>query len=199
VKTAAWDQGQKLWLARNGFNAYSRRIVLQATSLRLALACLAGAFLASCASQPTATRNVAKLHRMNVRTTAYCVHERGGGGRRNAVGEYLSHRQVRSAASDWSRFPLGTRFKIVETEEEYVIDDYGTALVGTNTIDLYKPTRLEMKRWGVRQVDIDILQWGSDEESIKVLTPRAKHRTPRRMLLALANKRKSSAIADRSL
>jgi 3D (Asp-Asp-Asp) domain-containing protein len=136
---------------------------------------------------------------MNVRTTAYCVHERGGGGRRNAVGEYLSHRQVRSAASDWSRFPLGTRFKIVETEEEYVIDDYGTALVGTNTIDLYKPTRLEMKRWGVRQVYIDILQWGSDEESIKVLTPRAKHRTPRRMLLALANKRKSSAIADRSL
>ena len=136
---------------------------------------------------------------MNVRTTAYCVHERGGGGRRNAVGEYLSHRQVRSAASDWSRFPLGTRFKIVETEEEYVIDDYGTALVGTNTIDLYKPTRLEMKRWGVRQVDIDILQWGSDEESIKVLTPRAKHRTPRRMLLALANKKKSSAIADRSL
>jgi len=199
VKTAAWDQGQKLWLARSGFNAYSRRIVLQATSLRLALACLAGAFLASCTSQPTATRNVAKLHRMNVRTTAYCVHERGGGGRRNAVGDYLSHRQVRSAASDWSRFPLGTRFKIVETEEEYVIDDYGTALVGTNTIDLYKPTRLEMKRWGVRQVDIDILQWGSDEESIKVLTPRAKHRTPRRMLLALANKRKSSAIADRSL
>lgn len=195
----AWDQGQKLWLARGGFNAYSRRIVLQATSLRLALACLTGAFLASCASQPTATRNVATLHRMNVRTTAYCVHERGGGGRRNAVGEYLSHREVRSAASDWSRFPLGTRFKIVDTAEEYVIDDYGTALVGTDTIDLYKPTRLEMKRWGVRQVDIDILQWGSEEQSIKVLTPRAKHKTPRRMLLALVSKKRSSAIADRSL
>jgi 3D (Asp-Asp-Asp) domain-containing protein len=136
---------------------------------------------------------------MNVRTTAYCVHERGGGGRRNAVGEYLSHREVHSAASDWSRFPLGTRFKIVQTAEEYVIDDYGTALVGTNTIDLYKPTRLEMKRWGVRQVDIDILQWGSDEQSIKVLAPRAKHRTPRRMLLALASKKKSSQLADREL
>jgi 3D (Asp-Asp-Asp) domain-containing protein len=136
---------------------------------------------------------------MNVRTTAYCVHERGGGGRRNAIGEYLSHREVRSAASDWSRFPLGTRFKIVETAEEYVIDDYGTALVGTNTIDLYKPTRLEMKRWGVRQVDIDILQWGSDEQSIKVLTPRAKHKTARRMLLALANKKKSSQLATRDL
>ena len=136
---------------------------------------------------------------MNVRTTAYCVHERGGGGRRNAIGEYLSHREVRSAAYDWSRFPLGTRFKIVQTAEEYVIDDYGTALVGSHTIDLYKPTRLEMKRWGVRQVDIDILQWGSDEQSIKVLAPRAKHRTPRRILLALVNKKKSSQLADQSL
>ena len=167
--------------------------------MRLALACLTGAFLASCATQPTVTRSAAKSHRLNVRTTAYCVHERGGGGRRNAIGKYLSHRDVRSAASDWSRFPLGTRFKIVETAEEYVIDDYGTALVGTNTIDLYKPTRLQMKRWGVRHVDIDILKWGSDEDSIKVLAPRAKHRTPRRMLLALVNKKKSSAIADRSL
>ncbi len=119
---------------------------------------------------------------MNVRTTAYCVHERGGGGRRNAVGEYLSGRIVRSAASDWSRFPLGTRFKIIETGEEYVIDDYGTALIGTSTIDL-----------------VDILYWGSDEQSIKVLTPRAKHATPRRMLIALASKKKSSQLADREL
>jgi 3D (Asp-Asp-Asp) domain-containing protein len=200
VKTYAWEQGRKLWLASSGFNRYSARIQLQATSLRLALACLIGAFLASCATQPTANRNSAKnLHRMNVRTTAYCVHERGGGGRRNAVGQYLSGRIVRSAASDWSRFPLGTRFKIVETEEEYVIDDYGTALIGTSTIDLYKPTRLEMKRWGVRHVDIDILQWGSEEQSIKVLTPRTKHRTPRRMLIALASKKKSSQLADREL
>jgi len=201
VKTTAWEQGRKLWLAGSSFNGYSaRRIQLQATSLRLALACLIGAFLASCATQPpTAKRSSAKLHRMNVRTTAYCVHERGGGGRRNAVGEYLSGRIVRSAASDWSRFPLGTRFKIVETAEEYVIDDYGTALIGTNTIDLYKPTRLEMKRWGVRHVDIDILQWGSEEQSIKVLAPRAKHATPRRMLIALASKKKSSQLADREL
>jgi 3D (Asp-Asp-Asp) domain-containing protein len=201
VKTA-WEEGRKLALGSYRFNAYSARIRLQATSLRLALACLTGAFLASCATQPTqptANSNSVKWHRMNVRTTAYCVHERGGGGRRNAVGEYLSGRIVRSAASDWSRFPLGTRFKIVETAEEYVIDDYGTALVGTNTIDLYKPSRLEMKRWGVRHVDIDILQWGSEEQSIKVLKPRAKHTTPRRMLIALASKKKSSQLADREL
>lgn len=115
------------------------------------------------------------------------------------MGEYLSGRIVRSAASDWSRFPLGTRFKIVDTAEEYVIDDYGTALVGTNTIDLYQPSRLEMKRWGVRYVNVDILQWGSDEQSIKVLTPRAKHQTARRMLIALATRKKSSQVADREL
>lgn len=133
---------------------------------------------------------------MNVRTTAYCVHEKGGGGRKNAMGEYLSGRLVKSAAADWSRFPLGTRFKIIDTNEEYMIDDYGSALIGTNTIDLYKMSRLEMKRWGVRHVDIDILQWGSEEQSAKILTPRAKHKSAQRMLVALASKKK---VADRRL
>jgi len=121
-----------------------------------------------------------------VRTTAYTHTEKGG--RRNAIGTYLSGRHVLSAASDWSRFPLGTRFRIVDTKEEYVIDDYGTALVGTNTIDLYKTSRLEMRRWGVRTVDIDILQWGSDEQSLKVLTPRAKHHQVQQMIVALHKK-----------
>jgi len=106
----------------------------------------------------------------HVRTTAYTHTERGG--RNNALGSRLSGRHVMSAASDWSRFPLGTRFRIADTNEEYIIDDYGTALVGTETIDLYKLSRLDMQRWGVRHVDIDILQWGSEEQSLKVLAPR---------------------------
>ena len=61
-------------------------------------------------------------------------------------------------------------------------------MVGTGTIDLYKPTKLEMKRWGVRNVDIDILQWGSEEQSLKVLGPRAKHQTVRRMIAGLQKK-----------
>jgi 7,8-dihydro-6-hydroxymethylpterin-pyrophosphokinase len=69
-----------------------------------------------------------------------------------------------------------------------MIDDYGTALVGTNTIDLYKNTRLEMKRWGVRHVDIDIIEWGSEEKSLKVLAPRSKHQSVRRMVVALQKK-----------
>jgi 3D (Asp-Asp-Asp) domain-containing protein len=187
---------RKLSLALPPFNAYSARDLQHPAWLRLILCCFAAALLVSCATQQsTRTSAAKKSHRLNVRTTAYCSREAGG--HRNAVGEYLSGRIVRSAASDWSRFPFGTRFKIVSTSEEYVIDDYGTALVGTNTIDLYKNSRLEMRQWGVRHVDIDILQWGSDEQSVKVLEPRAKHATVRRMLVAL--EKKKSQPADRPL
>ncbi len=139
-----------------------------------------------CAAQSKPT--LVSGHRMpKVRTTAYTHSE--GGGPHNALGTYLSGRQVMSAASDWSRFPLGTRFRIADTNEEYVIDDYGMALVGTDTIDLYKPSRLDMRRWGVRHVDIDILQWGSEEQSLKVLAPRAKHRCARQMIASLERKK----------
>jgi 3D (Asp-Asp-Asp) domain-containing protein len=119
----------------------------------------------------------------NVRTTAYTHTERGG--RRNAIGVRLSGLHVMSAASDWSRYPLGTHFQIVGTSDRYVIDDYGGALVGTNTIDLYKTSRSAMRAWGVRRVDIDILQWGSKAQSLKVLGPRKKNRLIRRMIAGL--------------
>jgi 3D (Asp-Asp-Asp) domain-containing protein len=119
----------------------------------------------------------------NVRTTAYTHTERGG--RRNAIGVHLSGSNVMSAASDWSRYPLGTRFQIVGTRDRYVIDDYGGALIGTNTIDLYKTSRAAMRQWGVRKVDIDIIEWGSKEQSLKVLSPRRKHRLIRRMIADL--------------
>ena len=114
--------------------------------LNLALAGALACFVVGCATQskPTLTsgRRIPK-----VRTTAYTHHE-GGSGAHNAVGTYLSGRQVLSAASDWSRYPLGTRFRLADTKEEYVIDDYGNALVGTDTIDLYKATRSEVKKLG---------------------------------------------------
>jgi 3D (Asp-Asp-Asp) domain-containing protein len=173
----------------------SEAAVLQMSkSLNLTIVLAVGCVLVGCAEQsvvqkPLATVEAANSHlgRMsNVRTTAYTRVEKGG--RKNALGAYLSGHHVMSAASDWSRFPLGTRFRIASTREEYIIDDYGAALVGTSTIDLYKPTKLEMKRWGVRNVDIDILQWGSDEQSLKVLGPRAKHVTVRRMIAGLQKK-----------
>ena len=62
---------------------------------------------------------------------------------------------IHSAAADWSRWPAGTMFRIVETGELYQVDDYGWALAGTNTIDLYKPSRSAMNAWGVRRVTIE--------------------------------------------
>jgi 3D (Asp-Asp-Asp) domain-containing protein len=181
-----------------------RPLVLQMLKyLNLTISLVILGFLVGCAQeQPIVTKVAAansNLRRMQqVRTTAYTRTEKGG--RHNALGSYLSGRHVMSAAADWSRFPLGTRFRIVDTKEEYMIDDYGTALIGTNTIDLYKSTRLEMKRWGVRHVDIDILQWGSDEQSLKVLGPRIKHRTVRQMIAGLQKKSsfKSSPGAEAS-
>ena len=83
---------------------------------------------------------------MYVRTTAY--HHSEPGGRATAVGGYL--RPTHSAAADWSWLPAGTRFRIVETGDEYLIEDYGSALVGRYTIDIYKSTRAAMNKWGVR-------------------------------------------------
>ena len=160
---------------------------------------IAACFVVSCAEPgPTAITSAVKERRMQkVRTTAYTRSE-GGSGRHNAIGTQLSDHHIMSAASDWSRFPLGTRFRIVGTNEHYVIDDYGTALVGTNTIDLYKPSRLEMRRWGVRYVDIDIVQWGSAQQSLKVLAPRAKHRIVRQMIMGLQKKPLVSSTSNRA-
>jgi len=113
---------------------------------------------------------------LEIRTTAYTHTEDSHlkYGVRNAVGGQLRYGKVRSAAADWSRFPLGTLFRIGGRPEVYEIDDYGSALVGKNTIDLYKPTDRSMRQWGVRQVEIEVIEWGSFEKSLHVLVPRAR-------------------------
>ncbi len=141
---------------------------------------------ASCASAPKSAANARTGHQRisKVRTTAYTHTEAGG--RRNAIGTGLSNNEVKSAAADWSRWPLGTRFRVIDTDEVFQIDDYGTALVGTGTIDLYRSNRLAMKKWGVRSVDIDVIEWGSTEKSLEVLGPRKKSRIVRKMIFALS-------------
>lgn len=142
------------------------------------------AFLGLGCSTQMRTATVSPAKRIcKVRTTAYTHTETGG--RRNAIGTRLSNKDVKSAAADWSRWPLGTKFRIVNTGEIFQIDDYGTALIGTGTIDLYKANRFAMNRWGVRSVDIDVLEWGSPERSLQVLAPRSRNRQVRAMILAL--------------
>jgi len=121
---------------------------------------------------------------MKVRTTAYTHSEADHWkyGRKNALGTSLQHGEMNSAAADWSRWPAGTVFRVVATGEIFIVDDYGWALSGTNTIDLYKPSRRAMNEWGVRRVTIEILQWGDVKESYRILKPRAKFRHVKRMV-----------------
>ena len=141
-------------------------------------------FLAGCATpgENGIPGHIAGISRM-VRTTAYTCTEPGG--HHNARGGMLSTGVVHSAAADWSRYPVGTRFKILETGEICEIDDYGSALIGTDTIDLYKDTRSKMRTWGVRMVHIKILVWGSPRLSLEILTPRTRNVRIRPMIAAL--------------
>lgn len=114
----------------------------------------------------------------HIKTTAYT-------GRRNAVGQRLQYGRVTSAAADWSEFPLGTRFRVVDTGKDYIVDDYGSAMVGTRTVDLYAQNERAMHAWGVRWVEIEILEWGSPRASLEVLSPRDNSWYVRRMLSSL--------------
>lgn len=121
---------------------------------------------------------------MTVRTTAYTHTEAGGSV--NGIGGRLRFKSnVRSAAADWSWLPLGTRFRIAGDKQEYVIEDYGSALVGRQTIDMYMPTRKMMNNWGVRHVEIEVLEWGSKSMSLKLLAGRTRHDHVRTMVASL--------------
>ncbi|MEZ5299940.1 MAG: 3D domain-containing protein [Verrucomicrobiales bacterium] len=118
-----------------------------------------------------------------VRTTAYSHQESDSlqYGRKNAKGTQLKYGQVRSAAADWSIYPVGTTFQIEGEPYVYEIDDYGSALVGKNTIDLYKPDLRTMHNYGAKDVNIKILNWGSYSESLRILKDRQKANHTRRM------------------
>jgi 3D (Asp-Asp-Asp) domain-containing protein len=142
-------------------------------SLHAILICLTATLLSSCAS--STKPSMKGTHISSVRTTAYTHTESDHivYGKATAVGSELKYGKVRSAAADWSVYPVGTIFQIEGTPYIYQVDDYGSALVGTNTIDLYKPSKQDMKEWGVRNVNIRVLRWGSFSKSLAILKPRS--------------------------
>ncbi|CAN5745922.1 hypothetical protein BH20VER1_BH20VER1_23700 [soil metagenome] len=101
--------------------------------------------------------------------------------------------RIGSAAADWSRWPAGTVFKVLSTGQTYRVDDYGWALAGTNTIDLYMPSKSAMNSWGVRHVPIQVINWGDPQQSLAVLRGRQSYRHVRRMVLALEGNHESAA------
>ena len=166
--------------------------------LLLAAAAVISSLLCSCStSSPNLAK--AKVYRSGqvdnatyykVKTTAYSHVEADSlkYGKGNAAGGTLKYGMVRSAASDWSVFPLGTVFKIEGEPYIYQVDDYGSALVGTRTIDLYKPNHDGIKQWGARNVRIKVLKWGSYASSMNILSERTKHGHVRAMIQGIQKK-----------
>lgn len=133
-----------------------------------------------------------------VRTTAYTHSESDhvGYGARNAVGTSLKYTStVRSAAADWAQYPLGTKFRVKGQPYLYVVDDYGSALVGTGTIDIYQPSKSLMKQWGRRYVEIMVVQWGCPQASMEVLASRTGYKHCRAMYAALQAKHSKGMFA----
>ncbi|MFU8892120.1 MAG: 3D domain-containing protein [Luteolibacter sp.] len=128
-----------------------------------------------------------------VRTTAYTHTESDHliYGRKNAAGTTLRYGpQVRSAAADWSLYPVGTTFRIKGLPYLYVVDDYGSALVGTGTVDLYKPSKDVMNAWGRRNVELTIVRWGSQSRSAEILKDRVHHPHCAQMFASLLRQRR---------
>ena len=136
--------------------------------------------------------------RRHVRTTAYSHMEKEVGchGLKSAGGSKLQYTsKIRSAAADWSVYPLGTKFKIKGLPYVYEVNDYGSALVGTNTIDLFKPNLSTMRKWGTRNVEVTIVQWGSYERSRRLLSGRTKYKHCKKMHTAIVKKLNSGKYA----
>lgn len=126
-----------------------------------------------------------------VRTTAYTCSEADHiqYGSKNACGTPLRYSSnVRSAAADWSVYPVGTTFRIKGMPQLFVVDDYGSALTGTGTIDIYTPTRSHMDAWASRKVEIAIVRWGSYERSAELLSKRTSYAHCRQMFVAIQRK-----------
>jgi 3D (Asp-Asp-Asp) domain-containing protein len=100
---------------------------------------------------------------------------------------------IGSAAADWSRWPAGTTFRLLSTGQMYRVDDYGWALSGRNTIDLYMANQSEMNSWGAREETIQVLQWGDPQESLQFLQSHQNYKHIKRMVLELEGHHKQAA------
>lgn len=139
-----------------------------------------------------------RQRRRYVRTTSYShmENEPGAHGRLNASGTVLKYGMVRSAAADWSRYPVGTTFKIKGLPYTYVVDDYGSSLVGTNTIDIFHPSLSSMRAWATRPAEINVIHWGSLERTVNLLKKRTKYSHCARMYYAARSKLASGGYAS---
>jgi len=81
----------------------------------------------------------------------------------------------------------------MSTGQMYRVEDYGWALAGRNTIDLYMPNEHAMNSWGTREEPIQILHWGNPDDSLRLLLPRQRYKHVRRMVLELQGNEEEAA------
>ena len=98
-----------------------------------------------------------------------------------------------SAAADWSRWPAGTVFRLLSTGQIYRVEDYGWALSGRNTIDLYMANSRDMNSWGAREETIQVVQWGDPQQSLQFLQSHQDYKHIKRMVLELKGHHKEAA------
>ena len=101
--------------------------------------------------------------------------------------------KIGSAAADWSRWPMGTTFRLLSTGQTYRVEDYGWALSGRNTIDLYMSNQRDMNTWGARQEPIQILHWGDPQQSLQFLQSHTDYKHIKRMVLELQGRNEEAA------
>ncbi|MEC8943075.1 MAG: hypothetical protein VYC95_10095, partial [Verrucomicrobiota bacterium] len=95
------------------------------------------------------------------------------------------------------RYPVGTIFRIKGLPQVYVVDDYGSGLVGTNTLDIYHPTLRLMRKWATRDVEIHVVRWGSWERTANLLRGRTRYKHCARMYYATMAKINSGRVVLR--
>ena len=114
-------------------------------------------------------------------------------GAKRAVAVSSKPPRIGSAAADWSRWPVGTTFRLLSTGQMYRVEDYGWALSGRNTIDLYMSNRGDMNSWGARQEPIQVLHWGDAQQSLQILQSHTEHKHIKRMVLELQGRNEEAA------
>lgn len=143
----------------------------------------------------TREKRIAQAKKAKAKAKAKSKTAKAGKGKKGKLAKSRKPQPPRigSAAADWSRWPVGTTFRLVRTGQVYKIDDYGWALAGRNTIDLYMSSKAEMNRWGVRHEPIQVIKWGDRQASLSLLEARQHYKHCRRMVLALQDKHEEAA------
>ena len=143
--------------------------------------------------QPFSMQETKKATRVTTTTTTRVTKTATVRGGKRAVA-VSKPPKIGSAAADWSRWPMGTTFRLLSTGQTYRVEDYGWALSGRNTIDLYMANQRDMNTWGARQEPIQILRWGDPQQSLQFLQSHTDYKHIKRMVLELQGRNEEAAV-----